>query len=117
MLWSSVKGKHSRLSETAQVLETLRVNVWFNFVATKSNVADLPSRGAIGEMLDILSQFVPGVSDRDRVALVIPPHPTAPSWEEVVAALPSHRPSVGDGKRPRGSRAGRRPSGYKAHRF
>ena len=34
---------------------SLRANVWFNYVATKANVADLPSRAAISEMMETLA--------------------------------------------------------------
>ena len=36
----------------------LRANVWFNYVATKANVADLPSRGALDLLFSCLSSFL-----------------------------------------------------------
>ena len=47
----------------------LRCGVWFNYVASKANVADLPSRGAISEMVRALRPFDPGFV---RVAVGLP---------------------------------------------
>ena len=35
----------------------LRTNVWFQYVASKANVADLPSRGAHDELMEVLERF------------------------------------------------------------
>ena len=37
-----------------------QANVWFNYVASKANVADLPPRDALHEMADILRAHEPG---------------------------------------------------------
>ena len=48
------------------------MRVWFQFVATKANVADLPSRGAMAELREVLSSFEDCVVEGDR-QMVIPP--------------------------------------------
>ena len=45
----------------------LRAQVWFNYVASKANIADLPSRGAISEMGEVLSGILPDFSLSDDV--------------------------------------------------
>ena len=115
---------YSRVPDSAAIIRAFHVanialeaNVWFNYVATKANVADLPSRGAMSEMAKILRASLPSFSLRtDLVDLVIPPHPTSPSWEEVVSCLPAYRPSVGSGAAKRQRRGGARPSGARASR-
>ena len=113
-LYGLAKG-YSSIPDSAAIIRAFHVanislvaNVWFNYVATKANVADLPSRGALAEMARALRSFLPSFSLRDDVVeLVLPPHPSRPSWAEVVAHLPDHRPSVGLGSSARhSSRAG-----------
>eukprot|EP00966_Prymnesium_polylepis_P100434 2326344-Prymnesium_polylepis.1 len=38
-----------------QILELF--NVWFSYVASKANIANLPSRGAYAEMAEVLRAF------------------------------------------------------------
>lgn len=48
-------------------------NVWFSYVASKANVADLPSRGALDEMAAILRPFDPSFHlASSAVPLVVP---------------------------------------------
>ena len=112
-LYGLVKG-YSPRPDSLRIIRAFHVanvalgaNVWFNYVATKANVADLPSRGAVSEMARILASFLPSFSPRDdEVDLVIPPHPTRPVWQEVVDQLRARRPSAGGGKAARRERAG-----------
>ena len=69
----------------------LRANVWFNYVATKANVADLPSRGALDEMASCLRKILPSFSLLDdSVEFVIPacPRDLGGLWAAVLAQLP-----------------------------
>ena len=47
----------------------LRANIWFNYVATKANVADLPSRGALDEMAACLRKVLPSFSLLDTLLI------------------------------------------------
>ena len=48
-------------------------NIWFNYVATKANVVDLPSRGDIGEMERCIQSVLPAFRARgSSVPFVIP---------------------------------------------
>ena len=83
-LYGLTKGRSSvpdceRIIRSFHVLNmSLRANVWFNYVATKANVADPPSRLAIGEMADVLRSFEPSFDlVRDRVRR--PRHPGLPA--------------------------------------
>ena len=51
----------------------LRCGVWFNYVASKANVADLPSRGAVPEMVRALRPFDPGIARAERQVPVVLP--------------------------------------------
>jgi len=52
----------------------LRTNVWFQYVASKANVADLPSRGAHDELMEVLKRFGHRSDiDSEPVEMVIPP--------------------------------------------
>ena len=64
----------------------LRANVWFNYVATKANVADLPSRRAFEEMAAVLraadSSF--NLAD-DQVDISLPP--IGLEWAEMAETI------------------------------
>ena len=98
----------------------LCANVWFNYVASKADVADLPSRDALDEMARILRQQVPSFSlDGDRFPLVLPDCPRdIPSlWAAVEAQLPQRSARVPDRRHSRRAgrsrwRAGARPAPY-----
>ena len=91
-----------------------RANVWFNYVATKANIADLPSRAsqspaALVEMAECLRAFVPTFSlERDVVPLAIPACPSgiAELWDAVMSqlSLPSGASSGGRRHRRGGAR-------------
>jgi len=96
-LYRLVKGFSSRPDSLAIIRAfhvaniAIRANVWFNYVATKANVADLPSRLAIGEMADVLRSFDPSFDlIGDRVDLVIPacPRDMSAMWAAVAQQLP-----------------------------
>ena len=67
------------------------MRVWFQYVASKANVSDLPSRDAQVELQDVLSRF--SDCDIESVEMVIPPFDRwdAPFsfWLEHVAGPPS----------------------------
>ena len=91
----------------------MRANVWFNYVASKANVADLPSRGDLDLMAGVLLQVSPSFSLSDDVVdLVLPacPRDLHGLWAAVMAQL---RPGTGGpvraghvGVEPRGRRGG-----------
>ena len=102
----------------------VRANVWFNYVATKANVADLPSRGAIGEMEACIRAVQPSfTAETSTVPFTLPPilgaeAAVAAMWAALAAVtprLPSDplRPArharAGSGRR-RGLKRGRPPS-------
>jgi hypothetical protein len=95
----------------------LRANLWFNYVASKANVADLPSRMALGEMAECLRAVEPAFKLADRgVELVVPACPRDISllWETVTAQFPSaSQGAASSASSPapprRHSRAGARP--------
>ena len=70
----------------------IRANIWFNYVATKANVADLPSRGDIGEMERCIQEISPTFRARDTsVPIVLPAIPSGDAsisalWAAVAAA-------------------------------
>ena len=85
-----------------------RANVWFNYVASKANVADRPSRGAITEMASILSSFIPSFSLTDhRVPFVLPPfaHGVSAIWEAVSGMAAPAGPSRSRGGKRRHRRS------------
>ena len=90
----------------------LRANVWFNYVATKANVADLPSRGALDEMAACLHRVLPSFSLLDdSVEFVIPacPRDLDGLWAAVLGQLPpSVRPEAPRARRSRRSGSHRR---------
>ena len=91
----------------------LRANVWFSYVASKANISDLPSRGALSEMAAALLRVAPRAPFsllRDSVPLLFPSGDTdvAAVWAAVTAQLPP-QPSGSGGA------SGRRTSGG-AHR-
>ena len=67
-------------------------NIWFNYVATKANVADLPSRGAIGEMESCIQEVHPTFrAHGSSVPFVVPAIPSGDAsisalWAAVAAA-------------------------------
>ena len=68
----------------------LRASVWFSYVASKANVADLPSRGDLATMASHLAALDPAFSlSGDRVGLVLPVcHPDPSSlWEAALEQL------------------------------
>ena len=91
----------------------LRVDVWFSYVASKANIADLPSRGELGAMAAVLSAASPGFSlKRDRADLVLPvcfPDP-ASAWSATLAHLgvPAPRPASAQARGSRGSASAKR---------
>ena len=110
-LYGMVKG-YSRVPDSSAIIRAFQVanialgaNVWFNYVATKANVADLPSRGAMGEMAAALRSVLPSFSlaESER-ELIIPACPTDASWADVMSQLPAHHPSVGQGSSSRRSK-------------
>ena len=78
-LYGLVKG-YSPRPDSLRIIRAFHVanvalgaNVWFNYVATKANLADLPSRGAVGEMADVIRRVLPSFHvERDRVDMVFP---------------------------------------------
>ena len=65
----------------------MQANVWFNYVASKANVADLPSRGDLDLMAEVLLQASPSFSLSDDVVdLVLSPRARATC--RVYAAYP-----------------------------
>ena len=67
-LYGMVKG-YSRVPDSSAIIRAFQVanialgaNVWFNYVATKANVADLPSRGASSQLFRILHSILPSFS-------------------------------------------------------
>ena len=100
----------------------LRANLWFNYVASKANVADLPSREALDEMAECLQAVEPAFTLADRgVELVIPACPRDISllWEAVLAQFPSaSQDAASSSSSPapprRHARAGARP--HKSHK-
>ena len=90
----------------------LRANVWFNYVATKANVADLPSRGALDEMAVCLRKVLPSFSLLDdSVEFVIPacPRDLDGLWAAVLGQLPPPvRPEAPRARRSRRSGSHRR---------
>ena len=86
----------------------LRALVWFNYVASKANVADLPSRGAFDEMAFCLSLVQPSFNlDGSFVATVLPP--IERDWPVLVSTIlgalraPSSHSRRGARKRARGA--------------
>lgn len=108
-LYGMVKGYSSRPDSLAIIRAfhvanlAVRANVWFNYVASKANVADLPSRGAIAEMIGCIASFSSGFSEKDEVAFVMPAcsRDVDAIWSEVMAQFPGYRPSVGSGRHER----------------
>ena len=90
----------------------IEANVWFNYVASKANIADLPSRGALGEMFVCLADVAATSSaSHGEVALVLPAccRDVSRIWSTVMAQLPGYKPSVGKGRHEkRGRRHGAR---------
>ena len=87
----------------------LQANVWFNYVATKANVADLPSRGALDEMAACLRTILPSFSLlNDSVEFVIPacPRDLGGLWAAVLRQLPSPTRPVEGGSSRRSRRSG-----------
>ena len=108
-LYSLVKG-YSPSPNSLPIIQSfhvlnllLRAGVWFNYVATKANVADLPSRGDIGAMEAALRRFSPSFSAANgRVPFVLPP--SGPSPAGVMSAVRAAVPGlsrVRSRKRPR----------------
>jgi hypothetical protein len=95
-LYGMVKG-YSPVPDSLNIIRAfhaaniaLRANVWFNYVASKANVADLPSRGSLDEMASCLRKAVPSFSlDEDVVECVIPACPSDLSalWPAVMSQL------------------------------
>ena len=82
-------------------------------MASKANVADLPSRGALDEMADILRRFDPAFSlADDRVDLVLPEIPSSGDlvsiWEFASPLLSSEAQPPSAAAPKRHQRAGRR---------
>ena len=90
---------------------SVQADVWFSYVASKANIADLPSRGALDEMAAVLRGVEPAFClDRDRVDLVPPVcYPDASAiWAAVVAQLGLARAAeAARGRRPRGRKRAR----------
>ena len=112
-LYGMVKG-YSRVPDSLAIIRAfhaanlaLRANVWFNYVASKANVADLPSRGALDEMDDCIRAVHPSFTLDDRVEFVMPACPKDLSvlWAAVMAQIPSP-PAAAPSRPPRGPRAG-----------
>ena len=91
----------------------LRANVWFSYVASKANISDLPSRGALSEMAAALLRVAPRAPFsllRDSVPLMFPSGDTdvAAVWAAVTAQLPP-QPSGSGGPSKRHAPSGKRP--------
>jgi hypothetical protein len=112
----SPKPDSERIIRAFHVLNVaVRSNIWFNYVATKANVADLPSREAFPLLFSILKSFLPSFSPRgDKRDMVLPDMPPLEdaSWEDFLSAAleaAQPRPSRSPGrKRARGTRKGTR---------
>jgi hypothetical protein len=86
-----------------QVIE--RFNVWFSYVASKANIADMPSRGAIAEMAQVLRRTQPDFTIEDSAVRVVFPDISDGWLERAAASIPaSRRPRAVSGSR-RGPRA------------
>ena len=85
----------------------LRADVWFNYVASKANVADLPSRWDLHALAGVLRTFSPPFClGADRVDLVTPEcFSDIPSMWAAVAARLGVPDSAPPGHPPRASRA------------
>ena len=124
-LYGLVKG-HSSRPDSLSIIRAFHVinlaqqaNVWFNYVATKANIGDLPSRDALEEMAAVLREFEHDFAlGSARVDMTFPEMHADPAecWAAVLAQLTP----VASGPRPprggrrtadrRGSR-GKRPRG------
>ena len=128
-LYSITKG-YSRRPDSLAIIRAfhvldmmLEVNVWFNYVASKANIADLPSRDAIEEMAEAIRSIQCDFSIGDsEVVFSIPPIPDDPAslaelWVAVASAVGSappaaQAPSASPTARPaRHARAGKRRRG------
>ena len=93
---------------------SLKADVWFNYVASKANVADLPSRWALSEMQRILRSFSPSFSlTADSVDLTTPEclQSIPEMWEVIQARLQAPDHPQSRAPRPRASHKKRsRPS-------
>ena len=92
----------------------IRANLWFNYVASKANVADLPSRGALLEMANCLREVDPAFDLAEGlVPLVIPacPRDITSLWETVVSQFPDMGPEPPPAPPRRHARGGKRPRG------
>ena len=73
-----------------------QANVWFNYVASKANVADLPSRDALHEMADILRAHEPGFDlGAAQRMFVWPDLPSGPDVDAVWAATAAQMAPAG----------------------
>ena len=92
----------------------VKADVLFNYVASKANVADLPSRWALGEMQDILRSFSPSFSiSVDVVDLNTPEclQSIPEMWDVIQARLQAPDRHQSRASRPRASHKKRsRPS-------
>ena len=85
-LYGVVKGSSPQV-DSQRIISALhiaqivgRFATWFSYVPSKSNISDLPSRGAIGEMRDILRRLDPTFSlEAAAVAVRFPD--VAEGWE------------------------------------
>ena len=128
-LYSITKG-YSRQPDSLAIIRAfhvldmmLEVNVWFNYVDSKANIADLPSRDAIWEMAEAIRSIQCDFSIGDsEVVFSIPPIPDDPAslaelWVAVASAVGSappaaEAPAVSPAVRPaRHARAGKRRRG------
>ena len=114
-LYGLVKG-YSAVPDSAAIIRAFHManisigaNVWFNYVATKANVADLPSRGALLDLFSILRRFLPSFDPRgDEVPFCIPVvgHPVGRREVDVWSAIADQIAPAP--RRSRGERRGRR---------
>ena len=106
-LYGLVKG-YSRVPMSSSIIAAVHtaalrydLQLWFNYVASKANIADLPSRGALAEMAALLSRFQPSFSLAEAEVPVVLPD-LGGGWGAVLEAVRSLR------EQPRSRRGGRR---------
>ena len=114
-LYGLAKG-YSAAPDMVRVIRSFHIgniigqaNVWFNYVASKANVADLPSRDALHEMADILRAHEPGFDlGAAQRMFVWPDLPSGPDVDAVWAATAAQMAPPEQGRRRRGGRRGQR---------
>ena len=78
----------ARLVNTFHLLAAaLRCQVWFEWVPSKANVSDLPSRGLMDELSAVLKEALGAGADVRRTPFALPPFATLMQTLAAVDAL------------------------------